>query len=160
MTCSIASVLGALGDRWGALVMRDLILGLSRYDDLRRSTGVTNATLSDRLKALEQSGLIERRLYQCRPDRYEYVPTLRGRDVGLVLQAMAQVGDKWNLAGLDGPPVRFVDRRSGRDVKLMFADAQTGKQVSAKDVTVAVGPGADELTEWRVMRSGSTVKAA
>ena len=59
MTCSIASVMGALGDRWGALIMRDLTLGLTRYDDLRRSTGVTNATLADRLKMLEQSGLIE-----------------------------------------------------------------------------------------------------
>lgn len=150
MTCSIASVMGALGDRWGALIMRDLILGLTRYDDLRRSTGVTNATLTDRLKTLEQGGLIERRQYQSRPDRYEYVPTSRGRDVGLVLQAMVQVGDKWNLAELDGPPLRFVDRRTGRDLKLTVADAKTGKPVSIKDVTVEAGPGADELTKWRL----------
>ncbi|MBN9169851.1 MAG: helix-turn-helix transcriptional regulator, partial [Microbacterium sp.] len=60
MVCPVADVMGAIGDRWGALVMRDLLLGLTRYDDLRRSTGITNATLSDRLKALERNGLIER----------------------------------------------------------------------------------------------------
>ncbi|MFS3136492.1 winged helix-turn-helix transcriptional regulator [Gluconacetobacter sacchari] len=51
MACSVAAVMGAIGDRWGMLVMRDLILGLRRYDDLCRSTGVTNATLADRLGA-------------------------------------------------------------------------------------------------------------
>ena len=150
MTCSIASVMGALTDRWGALIMRDLVLGLSRYDDLRRSSGVTNATLSDRLKTLERNGLIDRRQYQARPDRYEYVLTKRGRDIGLVLQAMVQVGDGWNLAGLTGPPLRFVDRQSGHAVKLALVDAKTGQTISAKDVTVEAGPGADELTKWRV----------
>ena len=150
MACSIAGVMGALGDRWGALIMRDLILGLRRYEDLRRSTGVTNATLADRLKLLEQNGLIERRQYQPRPERYEYVPTSKGRDVALVLQAMAQVGDKWNLAGLDGPPLRFVDRRSGRNLKLAPTDVETGAPVDYKDVTVEVGPGGDDLTTWRL----------
>lgn len=70
MTCSVAHVLSALGDRWGAILMRDLLLGLSRYDDLRQSTGITNSTLADRLRALEGSGLIEKRQYQTRPDRY------------------------------------------------------------------------------------------
>ena len=139
--------------------MRDLILGLSRYDDLRRSTGVTNATLSDRLKALEQNGLVERRQYQSRPDRHEYVPTSRGRDVAIVLQAMVQVGDQWNLAGLDGPPIRFVDRQTGRGVKLMLADAQTGQRISPREVAVELGPGADELTAWRLTRSQSSIEA-
>jgi len=61
MACSIAGVLEAIGDRWAVLILRDLSLGLSRYDDLRRSTGITNATLSDRLKHLEDNELIERR---------------------------------------------------------------------------------------------------
>jgi DNA-binding HxlR family transcriptional regulator len=71
MACSIAGVLDAVGDRWAMLVLRDLSLGLSRYEDLRRSTGVTNATLSDRLKHLEEHELIERRQYQTGPNRYE-----------------------------------------------------------------------------------------
>ena len=73
MACSIAGVLDAVGDRWAMLILRDLSLGLKRYDDLRRSTDVTHATLSSRLKHLEENGLIERRQYQTRPDRFEYL---------------------------------------------------------------------------------------
>src|SRR5256885_9863526 len=71
MACSIATALEAVGDRWAMLVLRDLMLGLSRYDDLRKSTDITNATLTDRLRQLEQTGLVERRLYQSGPDRSE-----------------------------------------------------------------------------------------
>src|SRR5262249_55503867 len=104
MVCSIAGVLDALGDRWAVLILRDLSLGLSRYDDLRKSTGVTNATLSDRLKHLEEQGLIGRRQYQSGPDRYEYVLTRKGVDIVLVIQALAQGGDKWAVTGDAGPP--------------------------------------------------------
>src|SRR6476469_5574977 len=99
MACSIAGVLEAIGDRWAVLILRDLSLGLRRYEDLRTSTGITNATLSDRLKHLEDNELIERRRYQTGPDRYEYLLTRRGRDIILVIQALAQVGDKWAVSG-------------------------------------------------------------
>ena len=55
MACSIAGALEAIGDRWAVLILRDLGFGLSRYEDLRRSTGATHATLSDRLRHLEDS---------------------------------------------------------------------------------------------------------
>jgi DNA-binding HxlR family transcriptional regulator len=64
MICSIAGVMAAIGDRWGLLILRDLVLGLGRYEDFRYSTGVTHATLSDRLKHLEANDLIERRRYK------------------------------------------------------------------------------------------------
>src|SRR5258705_13669919 len=79
MVCSIARTLEAIGDRWAILILRDLSLGLSRYEDLRQSSGITNATLSDRLRHLEENDLIERRQYQNNPERYEYVVTRRGR---------------------------------------------------------------------------------
>jgi DNA-binding HxlR family transcriptional regulator len=153
MTCSIARVLDALGDRWSTLVVRDLALGLARYDDLRQSTGVTNATLSDRLKALEDKGLIERRLYQSRPERYEYHLTSRGRDIGVVLMALAQIGDAWNLAELEGPPLRFVDAKSGHAVRLALVDAETGEPVESPDLRVEAGPGADDIMHWRLEKT-------
>ena len=91
MVCSIAGVLDALGDRWAVLILRDISLGLKRYEDFRQSTDITNATLSDRLRHLEAHKLIERRPYQTNPLRHEYVMTPKGRDTILVLMAMAQV---------------------------------------------------------------------
>ena len=68
MVCSIACVLDAVGDRWAMLILRDLSLGLSKYEDFRKSTCITHATLSDRLKHLEDNELIERRRYQTNPN--------------------------------------------------------------------------------------------
>jgi DNA-binding HxlR family transcriptional regulator len=150
MTCSIAGVLDAIGDRWAVLILRDLSLGLRRYEDLRRSTGVTNATLSDRLKHLEDNELIERRQYQTNPERYEYLLTSKGTDAILVLQALAQVGDKWAVAGTAGPPLKFVDRKTGHTVKLARVDSETGQRVRARDLQPQEGPGADELVRWRL----------
>jgi DNA-binding HxlR family transcriptional regulator len=150
MACSIAGVLEAIGDRWAVLILRDLSLGLSKYDDLRRSTEVTNATLSDRLKHLEDHELIERRRYQTNPERYEYVLTAKGRDIILVIQALAQVGDKWAVSGDAGPPLRFVDRKTGHLVKLAMVERETGQRVRAQDLLPQEGPGADDLVRWRL----------
>ena len=152
MTCSVADVMGALGDRWGVLIMRDLLLGLARYDDLKQSTGVTNATLSDRLKSLEAAGLIERRKYQSKPDRYEYVLTERGQDTSLVMQAFVQVGDHWNVGNLAGPPLQFVNKQTGHPVKLAVIDSQLGQRVEARDITVI----ADERVKWRLERNAGS----
>jgi DNA-binding HxlR family transcriptional regulator len=150
MACSIAGVLDAIGDRWAVLILRDLSLGLSRYEDLRRSTGVTNATLSDRLKHLEDSELIARRRYQTNPERHEYVLTAKGRDTILVMQALLQVGDKWAVSGNAGPPLKFVDRKTGHTVKLAMVDNETGQRVGKQDLLPQAGPGADELVRWRL----------
>lgn len=153
MSCSIASVMGVLGDRWGTLVMRDILLGLKRYDALKKSTGITNATLSDRLKTLEANGLIERRLYQTRPERFEYVATAMGRDIALVMFAMLQVGDKWNLAGLEGPPLHLVHQQTGHALKLAVLDAENQQIINPQEITVKLGVGADDLTAWRLQHA-------
>jgi DNA-binding HxlR family transcriptional regulator len=152
MVCSIAGVLDAVGDRWAMLILRDLGLGLCRYDDLQKSTGITHATLSDRLKHLEESELIERRLYRTKPDRYEYALTRKGADIILVIQALAQVGDKWQIAGDKGPPLRFVNQNGGRPVKLALVDEKSGEVVRLRDVRPRAGPGADDLVRWRLAK--------
>jgi DNA-binding HxlR family transcriptional regulator len=152
MACSIAGVLDAVGDRWAVLILRDLSLGLSKYEDLRKSTDVTHATLSDRLKHLEENELIERRQYQSGPDRYEYLLTRKGRDVILVVQAVAQVGDKWGITGDAGPPLKFINKNSGRQVKLALVDEKSAEVVRMRDVRPQAGPGADDLVRWRLTK--------
>jgi len=158
MVCSIAGVLNTLGDRWAVLILRDLSLGLRRYEDLRKSTDVTNATLSDRLKHLEAGGLIERRQYQTGPDRYEYLLTRKGGDIVLLIQALAQIGDKWAITGEGGPPIEFVDRNTGRPVKVALVDVISGDVVRSKDIRPQAGPGADDLVRWRIAKFGNQAK--
>jgi DNA-binding HxlR family transcriptional regulator len=155
MVCPIAGALSVIGDRWALLILRDLLAGISRYDDFRRSSGVTNATLSDRLKHLEGAGLIERRLYQTGPDRHEYALTSKGRDVAVLMPVLAELGDRWGVSGAAEPPLLFVNRSTGAAVRSGFVDQETGEPVSLRDVRVREGPGADDVTRWRVSHSRS-----
>ncbi|MCM2292533.1 helix-turn-helix transcriptional regulator [Allorhizobium sp. BGMRC 0089] len=136
-----------------------LCFGIRRYDDLRQSSGVTNAPLSDRLKLREQNGLVERRQYQTRPDRFEYPPTGRGRDFGLLMQAMVQIGDQWNLSNLDGQPLDFIDRRTGQGVKLITVNRETSEPVERDHFGVRPGRGADALMTWRLSRGCESAKS-
>jgi DNA-binding HxlR family transcriptional regulator len=150
MVCSIAGALSMIGDRWAFLILRDLFSGIRRYEDFRRSSGVTNATLSDRLKHLEGSGLVKRQLYQAAPDRYEYMLTAKGRDAAALMPVLAELGDRWGVSGASEPPLLFVNRNTGNAVRSGFVDQKTGEPVSACDVRVSAGPGADDAVRWRL----------
>ena len=97
--------------------------------------------------------MIERQQCQAGPDRYEYLPTRKGEDLALVVQALAQVGDKRKVTGEEGPPLKFVNRSTGRAVKLALVDEKSGELVRFRDVRAEPGPGADELILWRLSKS-------
>src|SRR5688500_7862894 len=71
-TCSVARTLELVGERWTLLILRDAFLGVRRFDDFQRSLGIARNVLNTRLQRLCDCGLLERRLYQERPERYEY----------------------------------------------------------------------------------------
>ena len=78
--------------------------------------------------------------------------TRKGADIILVIQALAQVGDKWQIAGDKGPPLKFVDRNSGRPIKVALVDENSGEIVRLRDVRPRAGPGADDLVRWRLTK--------
>jgi DNA-binding HxlR family transcriptional regulator len=150
MACSIAGAMEAIGDRWSILIIRDLSIGLSRYDQLQTSTGMPPTTLADRLRHLEATGIIAKRPYSTHPPRHDYVLTAKGRDLWVVTLALAQWGDRWNASGRGAPPVEFFDGRSGHPVRLASVDATTGTPVPSHQIRLRPGPGADDLARWRI----------
>jgi len=70
-----------LGDRWSALVLTTLFFGLHRYDSIGEAMGIATNILADRLRRLLAAGVIEQRLYQERPPRFEYYLTPKGWDL-------------------------------------------------------------------------------
>jgi DNA-binding HxlR family transcriptional regulator len=95
-SCPVARTLDLIGERWTLLLLRDLLLhGPRRFQDFQTSlSGVAPNTLSARLKAMEENGLVQRRLYNERPPRLEYVLTDKGRSLGPVVQALRDWGSK------------------------------------------------------------------
>src|SRR5689334_15471660 len=159
MVCSIAGVMAAIGDRWGLLILRDLVCGLSRYEDFRQSSGITNATLSDRLKHLEANGLIERRRYQVNPERFEYLLTRKGWQIAPIMPVLAQIGDSLGMSGASGPPMTFVNRKTGAEIRWGFIDQKTGEAVSPVDLEIREGDGADDAVRWRLSHAANRRQA-
>jgi DNA-binding HxlR family transcriptional regulator len=95
--CPVAHTLNVIGSSWTCLILRDLLLhGARRFQDLQDSlAGIAPTTLSDRLRTLEQNGVVERRFYSMSPPRAEYVLTTKGRDLGPIVAAMRDWGGKY-----------------------------------------------------------------
>ena len=94
--CPVAQTLDLIGERWTILLLRDLLLrGPRRFQDFQASLpGVAPNTLSTRLKAMEDRGLVRRELYNERPPRLEYVLTDKGKSLGPIVKAMRDWGMK------------------------------------------------------------------
>jgi len=93
--CAIACTLDVVGDRWSLLVVRDLLHGKRTYGEILRSPeGIPTNMLADRLKRLEEAGIIESAAYQERPVRFAYALTPKGRELGEVLGAIVRWGRK------------------------------------------------------------------
>lgn len=95
--CPVARTLDVIGARWTPLIMRDLLLhGALRFQDLHDSLeGIAPTTLSARLKTLEKNGIVERHFYTQHPPRAEYLLTKKGRELGPVVRAMRNWGEKY-----------------------------------------------------------------
>jgi len=94
-SCPAACALDLAGDRWTLLVVRDLLRGRSTYGELADSAeGIPTNILADRLRRMEQSGLIRAVPYQRRPVRYSYSLTRKGRSLNDVLAAVARWGHR------------------------------------------------------------------
>lgn len=97
LNCPVARTASFLGTRWTALILRDLLLNKAcRYQELLQSLeGIAPNTLSNRLKRLEEDGIIERRMYEQHPPRAEYLLTPKGQALAPLIKAMRDWGQKY-----------------------------------------------------------------
>lgn len=138
--CSIARTMEVLGDAWGALILRDVFAGITRFDAIQADLGISRKVLAARLDELVARGVLARRPYSEHPPRSDYVPTERGRDLQPVLLAIMAFGDRW-LAP-DGPPVGIHHAECGHRTTPVVACSECGAPLGAGDTVSQAGPGA------------------
>lgn len=93
--CPVACSLDLLGDKWTLLVVRDLLLGKTTYTEFQQSPeGIPTNILAERLKRLLAAGIVGKSRYHERPVRYAYHLTEKGRDLGPVLSALIDWGNR------------------------------------------------------------------
>jgi DNA-binding HxlR family transcriptional regulator len=134
--CSIARTLELVGERWALLALREVFLGVRRFDAIQRNTGAPRDVLSARLHKLLSAGLLERRQYQERPVRFEYRLTEAGRDLLPVLLTLMEWGDKHLV---DGTPPLTYRHRCGADLTPVLVCQACGEPVARRDLTVVPG---------------------
>ena len=138
--CSIARTVAVLGERWTLVILREAFNRRRRFDDIQRDLGIARNILADRLQRLVAEGILERRAYQQRPERFEYRLTDKGRDLYPVLIALMQWGDRYT-AGEAGPPVELIHEPCGEQTHPRLVCDHCGEPIDPRDVRPQPGPG-------------------
>lgn len=140
MDCAIARTLDVVGEWWSLLIIRDALLGARRFEEFKGSS-IADNILASRLKRLTAEGVLERRLYQPHPARYEYLLTEKGVALLPVIAALRAWGREWT---------------SGPDARAPIIHAHCGHEVT----TALVCPQCDRAVEISEVRPGQAERPA
>jgi DNA-binding HxlR family transcriptional regulator len=147
LNCSLARALGAVGDWWTLLIVRDALFGSSRFGEFRRSLGIARNILAQRLDALVANGILER---QGTAERPRYVLSEKGAELLPALVALMQWGDQWQSGG--SAPVVLTDAKR-RALPRLRVESRDGEPVTVATLGFRAGPGADEATRGFIERA-------
>ena len=143
--CPVAKSLELVGDRWTLLIVRDLLRAPKRFQDFQVSlAGIAPNILSDRLKLMEKHGLVARRFYSDHPPRAEYALTDRGKELGVVVGALATWGARHVY-----PDVALVHADCGHPVEMKYFCPHCAGRVGGRTVEIRRKRGASPAAASR-----------
>ncbi|MDQ7970422.1 MAG: helix-turn-helix domain-containing protein [Oxalicibacterium faecigallinarum] len=148
MQCPIARSLERVGEWWSILILRDAFYGITRFDEFQKSLGIAPNMLTRRLKGLVESGLMERREYNARPPRYEYVLTKTGQDFRPVLLSLLAWGNKHFAEGAASVLIKNI--KTNKIAVPVLTDQVSGEEIIASGkFKIVAGPAADDKLRQR-----------
>ncbi|WP_371525623.1 helix-turn-helix transcriptional regulator [Streptomyces sp. NBC_01283] len=150
VACSIARATDLFGDAWTALIMRDVLVGIRRFDELAEDLGLSRKVLAARLARLVEEGVLTRERYQASPPREEYAATEKGQELYPVLLALMAWGDKW-YAGPAGPPAKIRHDACGHVTTPVMTCEACQEPLTVADTTQLPGPGGKVGTGTRLL---------
>ena len=145
--CTIERAAEILGDRWSLLILREVMSGIRRFDQLTVRTAIPRQVLTDRLERLIAQEILRREPYRepGQRQRHEYRLTDKGIDLYPVFVAMQQWGDRY-LGNEAGPPTEFEHRDCRERIDLVLRCAAGHQVGSNREVVGRLGPGARPRT--------------
>ncbi|PRY04431.1 helix-turn-helix domain-containing protein [Paraburkholderia sp. BL25I1N1] len=137
--CPIARSLAVVGDRWTLLILRELGMGMHRFEEVQAQTGMSSHLLSTRLKRLKAEGVIEWHLYSAKPARYEYAATTKGKELDAVLLALQAWGQKWgDFDPQAEPSLTWVLKETGQQIGPFLKSPSGDKPFTFDDATPVI----------------------
>jgi DNA-binding HxlR family transcriptional regulator len=123
--CALSTALDVIGDKWSLLVVRDMCMNKTKYGDFQSSPeGIPTNILANRLRHLEEIGIIEKKPYQIKPLRYEYFLTSKGANLLPVLQQLA-IWAHQHVPECGTPPDWFLAATPEHIIKAQHTKTQT-----------------------------------
>lgn len=147
LSCPLSTTVQHVGEWWTLLILHDAFDGFTRFDEFQRNLKISSSMLTTRLKTLVNDGLLERRQYQDKPPRYEYVLTELGRSLRPVIITLAAWGNE--RLGRDERTMILVDSETGKEVEPVVVDQATGRRIDTQEFIFTSGPAAGEAMKKR-----------
>ena len=134
LPCNIAQILNLIGDKWTLLILWQLKLGNNTYSKLQnRLEGIASNLLSNRLKSLEEDGLISMELYQKHPPRYQYLLTEKGHDLNNVFNSLILWGEKH----IKGCNKHLAHKTCGHNILLYYYCPDCQKTIEQNEIKIS-----------------------
>lgn len=131
LPCNIAQSLNIFGDRWTLLIIHEILVGRTTFNDIRKALdGLSANILSERLKLLEDKGLLKSELYSTHPPRYQYILTESGEDLEPVFHSLII----WGTKHLEHCFKKLVHSPTGDEVEIGYYSKRTGEMVDDLEV--------------------------
>lgn len=129
--CNIAQSLNIIGDRWSLLIVHEILNGNTLFNEIKKALpGIAPNLLSERLKYLEEEGIILVELYSEHPPRYRYTLTKNGEELEHVFNALII----WGSNNLQKCYKKLIDSKTGDEVEISYINKKTGERVEHIEV--------------------------
>jgi DNA-binding HxlR family transcriptional regulator len=129
----VARSFAVVGDRWAGLILRDAFLGVRKFEAFRKRSGAARGTLSSRLKALVDSGILQHHRYQDSPTRFEYRLTKKGLDLYPFIMSVWDWETRWSIETHIPPDLRH--KTCGQAMRPLFQCSACHTEVGLRDVS-------------------------
>ncbi len=137
LNSQVAQGMAVIGDRWAFMIIRDIYLGVRKFEEFRRRNDIARGTLASRLKSLIESGIVCKYPYQTSPTRYEYRLTEKGLDMYPILLMSWVWETKWGK-GRYSPPV-LKHKLCGKDMHPWLRCGECHLDITPQDVCFTAG---------------------
>jgi DNA-binding HxlR family transcriptional regulator len=153
---AVRSALEIFSDPWSFAVLQEAFFGVRRFDELQRNLGISRGILAKRLRHLVGHEILERRLYQRRPDRFEYRLTERARELYPVFVALKEWGERW-LPDTAAPTARLVHGHCGQETHPRMRCDHCGEVIRVEEMSYELAPAARTPRAPRRRAAGDSI---
>lgn len=130
--CALPAALEAMGERWSFLILRGALSGIRHFEEFQSTLGIARNILANRLARLVENGIMVRQPMQCDRRKVEYRLTEKGQELGTVMIALRQWGEKWG-SGAPCTPI-LADRRDRQPIQPIRIRAHDDRVLNLSDL--------------------------